>query len=435
MVKKLNFNDNDFNISFRSLIRARKSVPKEVDKKVSNIIADVRTGGDASLRLLTAKYDGFEISDDSSFIITNSERFSISKSCDKCTFDALRFAADRIRTFHEKQTPEDISFEDDLGVSLGSVWRPISSVGLYVPGGTASYPSSVLMNALPAKVAGVPRIVMVVPSQDGNLNPAVVAAAEIAGVDEVWRIGGAQAIAALAYGTETLDPVDKIVGPGNMWVATAKQKVYGDVGIDMIAGPSEILVVADSENDPSWIAADLLSQAEHDESAQSILITDDNTFANEVEKNIANYLKTLSRHEIASLSWEEHGAIIIVPSLEDDSPDLVNKIAPEHLEIATENPKIIADRILNVGAIFLGRYTPEAIGDYVAGTNHVLPTSGSARFSSSLSVPDFLKRTSIVSCNSSSLKSLAPSAIKLAEVEGLGAHALSVSIRITKDLD
>ena len=435
MARRYNYGMDGLNSSLQSLIRDKQRVPSNVDHDVTRIIAEVRSGGDSSLCALTSKYDGFNVDSASDLRVSESDRKKASRSCSSDILDALRFAADRIRTFHEEQKPSNTELNDELGVSLSALWNPISSVGLYVPGGTASYPSSVLMNALPAKVAGVLRVVMVVPTPDGELNPAVAAAAEISGVDEIWRIGGAQAIAALAYGTESIKPVDKIVGPGNIWVATAKQKVFGDVGIDMIAGPSEILVIADNLNDPSWIAADLLSQAEHDQSAQSILITDDEQFADDVEKEISIYLQSLNRCEIASSSWKKHGAIILVSSIENDAPELVNQIAPEHLEIALENPDVIASQITNAGAIFLGRYTPEAIGDYVAGTNHVLPTSRSARFSSGLSVLDFMKRTSVVRCDANSLASVGPVAIRLAEAEGLEAHALSVSVRIRNKLD
>ena len=324
---------------------------------------------------------------------------------------------------------------DDLDIQLGAIWHPIQSVGLYVPGGTASYPSSVLMNALPAKVAGVPRTVMMVPANKGVLSPYVIAAAEIAEVDEIWKIGGAQAIAALAYGSQAINSVDKVVGPGNAWVAAAKRQVFGHVGIDMIAGPSEILVISDNSSNPSWIASDLLSQAEHDIAAQALLITDDYDFANLVVLEIEKQLETLSRSNIARQSLRDFGAIIIVKSLEDEAPDLANKIAPEHLELAIKSPDIIANKITNAGAIFYGRYTPEAIGDYVAGPNHVLPTSRSARFSSGLSVLDFMKRTTTVRCNSKSINSIGPAAIKLAREEGLEAHALSVSVRMSKSTD
>jgi histidinol dehydrogenase len=342
---------------------------------------------------------------------------------------ALGLAAERIRAYHAALLPKDIEWTDAAGVRLGARFTPIGAAGVYVPGGTAAYPSSVLMNTIPAKLAGVPRVVMVVPSPNGRLNPLVLAAAKLAGVDEVYRIGGAQAVAALAYGTKTIEPVDKIVGPGNAYVATAKRQVFGTVGIDMIAGPSEILVVADGGNDPDWLAADLLSQAEHDENAQSILVTDDARLADAVAASVDSFLKTLPRAAIASASWKRFGGIIVVRSL-DEAPAIVDRIAPEHAELAVADPAVLAARIRNAGALFLGRYTPEAIGDYVAGPNHVLPTSGSARFSSGLSVTDFLKRTSIVACDADSLRALGPAAMALADVEGLDAHGLSVGVRL-----
>jgi histidinol dehydrogenase len=342
---------------------------------------------------------------------------------------ALRLAAERIESFHRRQLPAPIDYVDALGVRLASRWRPIAAAGLYVPGGTAAYPSSVLMNAIPAKVAGVERLVMTVPTPGGVLNPLVLAAAELVGIDEVYRVGGAQAIAALAYGTATIAPVDKIVGPGNAYVAAAKRRVFGTVGIDMIAGPSEILVVADRHNDPRWIAADLLSQAEHDGAAQSILVTDDAAFAAQVEAVVERYLANLPREQIARASWEAHGAILLVADWAEAAA-LIDRIAPEHLELALDEADALAEQVRHAGAIFLGRYTPEAIGDYIAGPNHVLPTARSARFASGLGVLDFLKRSSLVRCDAASLAALAPSAIRLAEAEGLEAHALSLSIRL-----
>ncbi|RMF12407.1 MAG: histidinol dehydrogenase, partial [Alphaproteobacteria bacterium] len=349
--------------------------------------------------------------------------------CAAETLDALAQAAERIAAFHQRQLPEDLNYRDDTGAELGHRWTAVGAAGLYVPGGKASYPSSVLMNAIPARVAGVERIVMVVPAPGGELNPLVLAAADIAGVTEIYRIGGAQAVAALAYGTETIRPVDKITGPGNAFVAEAKRQVFGVAGIDMIAGPSEILVVADARNQPDWIAADLLSQAEHDQSAQSVLITDDAAFADAVAEAVEEQLKTLPRAGIARASWTAHGAIIVVNDLADAVP-LVDAIAPEHLELAIDDPDSLADRISNAGAMFLGRYTPEAMGDYVAGPNHVLPTSRSARFSSGLSVLDFMKRTSRVRLDPSSIAKIGPAAITLAEAEGLDAHARSVIVRL-----
>src|SRR6185295_1821806 len=345
------------------------------------------------------------------------------------TVAALRVAAERIEAFHRRQLPSDIDYVDDVGVRLGQRWRPIEAVGLYVPGGTASYPSSVLMNAIPARVAGVERLVMTVPAPDGVLNPLVLAAARLAGIDEIYRIGGAQAIAALAYGTATIAPVVKIVGPGNAYVAAAKRRVFGQVGIDMIAGPSEVVVIADKDNDPAWIAADLLAQAEHDAAAQSILITDDAGFGRAVVAAVKAQLATLPRASVAGASWENFGAVIVVESL-DEAPVLVDRLAPEHLEIATEDPESLSAAIRNAGAIFLGRYTPEVIGDYVAGPNHVLPTARSARFASGLSVLDFMKRTSILKLDAESLNALSAEAMSLAKAEGLEAHRRSVAIRL-----
>jgi histidinol dehydrogenase len=342
---------------------------------------------------------------------------------------ALRFAAGRIEDFHRRQLPASIDYVDGAGVRLGQRWRPIAAAGLYVPGGTAAYPSSVLMNAIPAKVAGVGRLVMTVPAPDGVLNPLVLAAARLVGIDEIYRVGGAQAVAALAYGTETIAPVDKIVGPGNAYVAAAKRRVFGRVGIDMIAGPSEILVVADRHNDPSWIAADLLSQAEHDKAAQAVLLTDDPAFAAAIEREIERHLQRLPRADIARHSWRRNGAIVIVSGW-GEAVALIDRIAPEHLELAVEDPDWIAGRVSHAGAIFLGRHTPEAVGDYVAGPNHVLPTARSARFASGLGVLDFMKRTTIVGCDAASLARIAPAAIRLAEAEGLDAHALSLSVRL-----
>ncbi|MCB2099415.1 MAG: histidinol dehydrogenase, partial [Rhodobacterales bacterium] len=383
---------------------------------------------DAAVVDYTAQFDRLELTAET-LRVPAAEIAAAADACDPRTLDALVLAAERIRAFHERQRPEDIDFVDDAGVHLGLRWTPLQAAGLYVPGGTAAYPSSVLMNALPAKVAGVDRLVMVVPSPGGVLNPLVLAAADLAGVDEIYRIGGAQAVAALAFGTHTIRPVDKIVGPGNAYVAAAKRQVFGTVGIDMIAGPSEILVVADGDNDASWIAADLLSQAEHDTAAQSILITDDLDFAQTVEETVETHLSVLPRADIARQSWNDNGCVIVVDSL-DQAPDLVDRIAPEHLELAVADPEALAARIRNAGAIFLGRFTPEAVGDYVAGPNHVLPTARSARFSSGLGVMDFVKRTSMISCSSDGLSAIGPAALDLARAEGLDAHGLSVALRL-----
>ncbi len=395
---------------------------------VAAILADVRGRGDAAVIDCTARFDRLTLTADGLRIDAETIAAAIA-SIDTAVLDSLKLAASRIESFHRRQKPEELSFRDEAGVRLGARWTAIGAVGIYVPGGTAAYPSSVLMNALPAKVAGVERVVMVVPTPDGKLNPLVLAAAKVAGVDEIYRIGGAQAVGALAYGTETIRPVDKIVGPGNAFVAAAKRQVFGTVGIDMIAGPSEILVVADSANDPAWIAADLLSQAEHDTSAQSILITDDAGFADAVAAAVEMHLATLPRADIAGASWRDHGAIILVGDLADAVP-LVDRLAPEHLELAVADPDALAARIRNAGAIFLGRHTPEAIGDYVAGPNHVLPTARSARFSSGLNLLDFMKRTTLVGCDAASLRAIGPAAVALARAEGFDAHALSVAIRL-----
>ena len=410
------------------LLKQERAGTQDVADVVSDIIDDVRRNGDAALIALTKKFDSIDLAE-KGFRVSLEEIQDATSNISKEELTALKLAAQRIESFHAKQKPKDLSYIDEQGVGLGLRWRALDSVGLYVPGGTASYPSSVLMNAIPAKVAGVKRCVITVPSLNGMINPMVLAAADIAGSTEVYRIGGAQAIAALAYGTESIVPVDKIVGPGNAYVATAKKMVYGKVGIDSIAGPSEVVIVADQKNNPEWIAYDLLAQAEHDTAAQSILITDDNSFADLVVSAIDDVLKSLPRSEIAEKSWNDHGAIIVLNSL-DEAPSLIDMLAPEHLQFATDNPDKLSNKVSHAGAIFLGRYTPEAIGDYVAGPNHVLPTNKTARFSSGLSVFDFLKRTTIVDCNSDSLRAIAPSAITLANAEGLDAHARSIAIRV-----
>jgi len=413
---------------FAGLVGMKREVAADVDAAVAAIIDGVRQRGDAAVIEYTQKFDKQALTA-ASLRVSGEEIARAAAACAPETLAALRLAAARIEDFHRRQLPADTDYTDAAGVRLGSRWRPIAAVGLYVPGGTASYPSSVLMNALPAKVAGVPRIVMCVPAPQGALNPLVLAAAQLAGVHEIYRIGGAQAVAALAYGTATIAAVDKIVGPGNAYVAAAKRRVFGVVGIDMIAGPSEILVLADAKNDPAWIAADLLSQAEHDAAAQSILITDDAGFADAVASALEDALKTLPRRAIAGESWRKFGAIIVVRNW-DEAPALVDRLAPEHLAIAVEDPDALAAKIRNAGAIFLGRYTPEAVGDYVAGPNHVLPTSRSARFSSGLSTLDFLKRSSLVRCDPASLAAIGPAALTLARAEGLDAHALSIAIRL-----
>ena len=427
---RLDSRDPDFAQRFRALLATKREASADVENAVRAIIADVAARGDHALIELTRTFDRLDL-DQAGLRVTADEIAGAHASCDRRALDALAFARDRIEAYHRRQLPKDDRFTDALGVELGSRWTAIELVGLYVPGGTAAYPSSVLMNAVPAKVAGVPRLVMVVPAPDGKLSPLVLAAARLAGIDEIYRVGGAQAIAALAYGTETIAPVAKIVGPGNAYVAAAKRLVFGLVGIDMIAGPSEVLILADRTGNPGWIAADLLAQAEHDASAQSILITDDPDLARDVETAVDAQLKSLPRVRVAEASWRDFGVIIVVGGLAEAVP-LVDTIAPEHLEIASANAEDLASRIRNAGAIFLGPHTPEAIGDYVGGSNHVLPTARSARFSSGLGVPDFMKRTSILKCGPDQLRALAPAAIALGEAEGLDAHARSVAMRLNR---
>jgi histidinol dehydrogenase len=417
-----------FEAAFRALLAAKRESAAEVEDAVAAIIDGVAARGDAALVEYTNRFDRVRLSPDRLRLSPEEIAAGADRAAPE-TVAALRLAAERIESFHRRQLPSGIDYVDPLGVRLGQRWRPIEAVGLYVPGGTASYPSSVLMNAIPAKVAGVERLVMTVPAPDGILNPLVLAAAQMVGIAEIYRIGGAQAVAALAYGTATIAPVDKIVGPGNAYVAAAKRRVFGRVGIDMIAGPSEILVLADRHNDPGWIAADLLSQAEHDRAAQAILISDDADFADAVESAVARHLELLPRAEIARASWQENGAIILVADW-DEAVALIDRVAPEHLELAIEEADSVALRVRHAGAIFLGRHTPEAIGDYIAGPNHVLPTARSARFASGLGVLDFMKRTTIVGCDAASLAALAPAAILLAEAEGLDAHALSLALRL-----
>jgi histidinol dehydrogenase len=428
MATRLNANQADFEAAFETLLNAKREVSVDVDDIVRAIIADVRARGDVALSEYALKFDGlnYEVR---SLRIGQDEIETAYKNADPKIRAALELAASRIRSHHARQRPNDDRYTDPIGVELGTRWSAIDAVGLYVPGGTAAYPSSVLMNAIPAFVAGVARVVMVVPARNGQLNPLVLVAAKIAGVTEIYCMGGAQAIAALAYGTKSVAPVAKIVGPGNAFVAAAKRQVFGKVGIDMIAGPSEVLVIADNKNNPDWIAADLLAQAEHDTAAQSILITDDQSFANAVETAVINQLATLPRSDTASASWRDYGAIIIVNSMLDAVP-LANRIAAEHLEIAADNEDALFAGIHNAGAVFLGRHTPEVIGDYIGGSNHVLPTARSARFSSGLSVLEFMKKTSILRLGPDQLRALGPSAIIIAEAEGLGAHARSVSIRM-----
>ena len=425
---RLDDGDADFERQFQALLSAKREVSEEVDRVVADIIAAVRERGDEAVIDCTSRLDALELTA-ASLRVSEAEIDDAVASCPRDLLVALETARSRIEAYHARQKPEDAWFTDAAGVESGWRWSAIEAVGLYVPGGTASYPSSVLMNAVPAKVAGVPRVVMVAPTPRGETNPLVLAAARLAGVDEVYRIGGAQAVAALAYGTASLAPVAKIVGPGNAYVAAAKRRVFGQVGIDMIAGPSEVLIIADSTANPDWIAADLLAQAEHDASAQSILLTDDAALADAVEAAVLAQLASLPRAEIAGRSWQDFGAIILVGDLERAIP-LVDRLAPEHLEIMTAEPEHLSGLIRNAGAIFLGGHTPEAIGDYVGGPNHVLPTARSARFSSGLGVVDFMKRTSLLKCGPDALRALAPAAVKLAEAEGLQAHGRSVTIRL-----
>ncbi|MBS3648463.1 histidinol dehydrogenase [Pseudaminobacter sp. 19-2017] len=428
MAITLHASDADFEDRFSRFLTTKREASPDVEAAVREIITAVRERGDAALLDYTLRFDRADLTQ-SCLAVTRAEIEHAYVEADPTTVEALKFARDRILAHHSRQRPADDRYADPIGVELGTRWTPIESVGLYVPGGTAAYPSSVLMNAVPASVAGVPRLVMVVPPSGGTINPLVLVAADIAGVDEIYRIGGAQAVAALAYGTESIRPVAKIVGPGNAYVAAAKREVFGTVGIDMIAGPSEVLVIADAANDPDWIAADLLAQAEHDSAAQSILITDDAAFGQAVSAAVERQLAMLPRAETAAASWRDFGAIILVSSLDEAVP-LANRIAAEHVELAFDGAEAFLQKLNNAGSVFLGRYTPEVIGDYVGGTNHVLPTARSARFSSGLSVLDFMKRSSILKLGPEQLRALAPAAIRLAQAEGLDAHARSVSIRL-----
>jgi histidinol dehydrogenase len=430
MAIRLDTRAADFAEKFRVFLGTKREVSADVEAAARAIVADVAVRGDQALRDYTRKFDHFDL-DRAGLRVTGEEIAAALGKCERHTLDALSFARDRIEAFHRRQMPRDDRFTDALGVELGARWTAIDAVGLYVPGGTAAYPSSVLMNAVPAKVAGVPRLVMVVPAPNGVLPPLVLAAAKIAGVDEVYRVGGAQAVAALAYGTATIAPVAKIVGPGNAYVAAAKRIVFGKVGIDMIAGPSEVLILADASGNAEWIAADLLAQAEHDASAQAILIADDEALADAVECAVEQQVARLPREKVAGASWRDFGAVFLVRNLDEALP-LVDAIAPEHLEIVAADAERIAGRIRNAGAIFIGAHTPEAIGDYVAGSNHVLPTARSARFSSGLGVLDFMKRTSILKCGPEQLRALADAAITLGSAEGLDAHARSIAIRLNR---
>ena len=430
MAIHLDIRSGDFAQKFRAFLDTKRETAADVEATVRAIVADVAARGDRALKDYTLEFDKFDL-DRAGPKVAPAEIAAAVAACSRDTLAALELARDRIEIYHRRQVPKDDAFIDALGVELGTRWTPIEAVGIYVPGGSAAYPSSVLMNAVPAKVAGVPRIAMAVPAPGGELNPLVLAAARLAGVDEIFRIGGAQAIAALAYGTATIPPVAKIVGPGNAYVAAAKRIVFGKVGIDMIAGPSEVLIIADRSGNPDWIAADLLAQAEHDPSAQAILIADDAQLAAATERAIEAQLRQLPRDKIAGASWRDFGAVILVRSL-DEAPALADAIAPEHLEIAAADAERLAGRIRNAGAIFLGAHTPEAIGDYVAGSNHVLPTARSARFSSGLGVLDFMKRTSILKCGPDQLRALGGAAIALGNAEGLQAHARSVAIRLNR---
>ena len=431
MPKRLDISDPQFERQFQEVLGVQREADVDVNEAVAAILKDVKHRGDAAVVDYTNKFDRQNLSA-ADLAITAEEVDAAMAEIEPELLAALKLAAERIEAFHERQLPEFEDYKDEDGIRLGYRWTAVHAAGLYVPGGLAAYPSSVLMNAIPARVAGVERLVMVVPTPDGVINPLVLAAAKVAGVTEIYRIGGAQAVGALAFGTETIKSVDKIVGPGNAYVAAAKRQVFGTVGIDMIAGPSEILVVADGDNDPNWIAADLLSQAEHDTAAQSILITDDKEFATRVEDAVESQLKTLDREDIARASWQDHGVVITVSDLMREGVPLVDRVAPEHLELAVEDPDPLAETIRDAGAMFLGRYTPEAIGDYVAGPNHVLPTSRTARFSSGLGVLDFMKRTTFIACDSDGLNEIGPAAVKLADAEGLQAHGLSVSIRLNQ---
>ena len=430
MPQFLSTTDPDFEARFIALLGAKREDSPDVDHIVAEIIADVRARGDQAVIDLTSRFDRLDLT-------PATLRFTPAEIAAECALvsdedrAALELAAVRIRAYHSRQMPDDASWTDDTGATLGWRWTPVSAAGLYVPGGLASYPSSVLMNAIPAKVAGVQRLAIVVPTPDGVTNPLVLMAAQIAGVDEIYRIGGAQAIAALAYGTQTISPVDKITGPGNAFVAASKRRVFGKVGIDMIAGPSEILVIADRDNDPDWIALDLLSQAEHDESAQSLLITDDADFGRAVAAAVDARLQTLERRAIAGASWRDFGAIITVADM-NEAVALSDRIAPEHLELCTADADALAGRITHAGAIFIGSWTPEAIGDYIGGPNHVLPTARSARFSSGLSVMDFIKRTTLSRMTPDALAAIGPAAERLAKSESLQAHGLSVRARLDR---
>ena len=431
MPMRLHDDHPEFETRFRALIETKREETSDVTADVRAIIERVDREGDRAVIDLTERFDRHRLDSDDLRVPTSRIDAAVD-ACDPDLLDALEQAASRISAFHERQKPDDLSYEDDIGVRLGQRWRPLDAVGLYVPGGRAAYPSSVLMNALPARVAGVPRLAIAVPAPEGEIAPLVLVAARLAGIDEIYPIGGAQAVAAFALGTKTIPAVDKIVGPGNMYVAEAKRQVFGRVGIDMIAGPSEIVVAADGDQNPAWITADLLSQAEHDDVAQSILITDDDALATAVEAEMRRQLEQLPKKAIASKSWDALGAVIVVSSM-SSAPDLINRLAPEHLELMVSDPEAMAETIRHAGSIFLGRYTPEVIGDYVGGPNHVLPTNRTARFASGLSVYDFMKRTTLLGCNAESFDVLAPAAARLARAEDLVGHARAVEVRMRQE--
>jgi histidinol dehydrogenase len=425
---RLHITDKDFEVRFNRVVADRRESDPELFGEVSAILNEVQVRGDEAIAEYTERFDEYALASEADWRIDPADCRTAYQGLEPKLRDALDLAAERIGAFHLAQMPRDRDLTDEAGVRMGAKWRPVDAAGLYVPGGRAAYPSSLLMNAIPAKVAGVTRLVIATPTPEGRVNPLVMAAAHIVGIEEIWRIGGAQAIAALAYGTDRIEAVDVVVGPGNAWVAEAKRQLYGVVGIDMVAGPSEILVIADGKNDAEWIAADLLSQAEHDPAAQSILITDDALFADEVSDQVMVQAQMLSTEKVAEASWERHGVVIVVDSL-DQAPVLANRLAPEHVEIATDDPEAMFDKIRHAGSVFLGRHTPEAVGDYIAGPNHVLPTGRRARFASGLSVLDFMKRTSFIQMGPDALAKIGPAAIALAEAEGLPAHARSVRLR------
>ena len=424
---KIIYKKNDIKKFVSSLINQNKSLNIKIEQEVEKIFQNIQRKGDKALFSYAKKFDGCKLNAKNISIDKNKIKI-FAKKCPKDIAKALYFSFSRIKKFHLHQIPKNYKYKDSKGVILGSQWKPINSIGIYVPGGTATYPSSILMNSIPAKIAGVRKIVMAIPQKNTKLNPIIAKAAEIADIDIIYRVGGAQSIAALAWGTKSIEPVDKIVGPGNIYVTSAKRKIFGNVGIDMIAGPSEILVVSDKNNNPDWIAADLLSQAEHDINSRSILITDDLAFAKKVTKSIDLILKDLPRSKIASKSWKNNGKIIVIKRI-SSSYEIINQLAPEHLELAIDEPEAILNKVYNAGSVFLGRYTPEAIGDYVAGPNHVLPTGRTARFSSGLGVLDFLKKITYTKCDKKSLQLLSNSAIKIAKAEGLDGHALSINMR------